>query len=51
MAFDLSKASINSFFVDDYGDGSTFDFYALTYGYGVWKNTNKGDYVRGWNQE
>ena len=51
MAFDLSKASINSFFVDDYGDGSTFDFYALTYGYGVWKNSNKGDYVRGWNQE
>ena len=51
MAFDISKAAINFFFVDDYGDGTTFDFYALTYGYGVWKNKNLGGYVRGWNQE
>ena len=50
MSFDISKAAINSFFVDDYGDGN-FDLYALTYGYGVWKNTNKGGYERGWNQE
>ncbi len=50
MSFDISKAAINSFFVDDYGDGN-FDLYALTFGYGVWKNTNKGGYVRGWNQE
>ena len=50
MSFDISKAAINSFFVDDYGDGN-FDLYAMTYGYGVWKNTNKGGYVRAWNQE
>ena len=49
-AFDISKAAINYFFVDEYEDGN-FDLYALTYGYGVWKNTNKGDYVRSWNQE
>ena len=50
MSFDISKAAINSFFVDDYGDDN-FDLYAMTFGYGVWKNTNKGNYVRGWNQE
>ncbi len=50
-AFNLSKAAINSFFIDKYSDGTSFDFYALTFGYGVWKNSNKGDYVRGWNQE
>lgn len=51
MSFDLSKAAINYFFVDEYEDGTNFDFYAMTYGYGVWKNTNKGGYERGWNQE
>jgi hypothetical protein len=49
-AFDISKAAINYFFVDEYADGN-FDLYAMTYGYGVWKNTNKGGYVRAWNQE
>lgn len=51
MSFDISKAAINSFFIDEYSDGTSFDFYALTYGYGVWKNSNKGGYERGWNQE
>jgi len=51
MSFDLSKSAINSFFIDEYSDGTSFDFYAMTYGYGVWKNTDKGDYKRGWNQE
>ena len=51
MAFNLSKAAINAFFVDEYSDGKSLDFYALTYGYGVWKNTDKGGYKRGWNQE
>ena len=51
MSFDLSKAAINSFFIDEYSDGTSFDFYALTYGFGVWKNTNKGGYERGWNWE
>lgn len=50
-SFDLSKAAINSFFIDEYSDGTSFDFYALTFGYGVWKNTNKGGYERGWNWE
>lgn len=50
-AFNISKAAINSFFIDEYADGTSFDFYALTYGYGVWKNTNKGGYERAWNQE
>ena len=50
-SYDLAKAAINSFFIDEYADGTSFDFYALTYGYGVWKNTNKGGYERGWNQE
>ncbi|MBO7429621.1 MAG: hypothetical protein J6U56_01225 [Spirochaetia bacterium] len=50
-AFNLSKAAINSFFIDEYADGTNFDVYALTFGYGVWKNTNKGGYERGWNQE
>ncbi len=51
MAFDLSKAAINSFFIDEYSDGTSFDFYALTFGYGVWKNSNLGGYTRGWNRE
>ena len=51
MSFDISKAAINSFFIDEYSDGNSFDLYAQTFGYGVWKNTNKGGYVRGWNQE
>ena len=51
MSYDIAKAAINSFFIDEYSDGTSFDFYALTYGYGVWKNTNKGNYVRTWNQE
>ena len=51
MSFNLSKAAINSFFIDEYSDGTSFDFYAMTYGFGVWKNTNKGGYKRGWNQE
>jgi len=50
VSFDLSQAAINSFFVDTYPDGS-FDFYALTYGYGIWKNSDKGGYRRAWNQE
>ena len=49
MSYDISSAAINSFFVDEYG--GDFDLYAMTYGYGVWKNTNKGGYERGWNQE
>ena len=51
MSFDISKAAINSFFIDEYSDGNSFDLYAQTFGYGVWKNTNKGGYVRAWNQE
>lgn len=50
-SFKLSKAAINTFFIDEYADGTSFDFYALTFGFGVWKNTSKGDFKRGWNQE
>ncbi|MBO7094324.1 MAG: hypothetical protein J6W33_05430, partial [Spirochaetia bacterium] len=50
-SFDLSKSAINSFFIDEYSDGTSFDFYALTFGFGIWKNTNKGGYERGWNWE
>ena len=50
-SFKLSKAAINTFFIDNYDGSDEFDFYALTYGFGVWKNTSKGDYKRGWNQE
>ena len=50
-AFDLSTAPVNNFFVDMYPDGVNFDLYALTYGFGVWKNSSNGSYVRGWNRE
>lgn len=51
MSFEISKAPINAFFLDEYSDGTSFDFYAMTFGFGVWKNSNLGGYKRGWNRE
>ncbi|MCQ2603862.1 MAG: hypothetical protein MJ215_02310 [Spirochaetia bacterium] len=50
LAFDISEAAVTNFFVDYYDDGINFDIYAMTYGYGVWKNSLKGS-ERGWNRE
>lgn len=54
MSFDLSKAPITDFFVDYYSDDPdevNFDIYAMTNGYGLWKNSKKGTGRRGWNLE
>lgn len=51
LSFDISTAPVNNFFVDMYPDGVTFDLYAMTYGFGVWKNTANSSYKRIWNRE